>query len=216
MGVRVALHLKGVVDYDFLQERLGEKSQLLLESNPVYKKIPVLIHNHNPVCESMIIVEYADEAWAASGRAIRTADPYDRALHRFWAACIDDEVRVAPRSAAVKAETQEARAEAMEQSLAGLELLEESLAKLSKGRGFVGGDAMAYLDIALGCYLGWMKACETVIGHRFLDEEKTPLLVGWAERFCSHEAVKDWMPETDELLELAKVLQPKRKVSTAN
>ncbi|URD85360.1 glutathione S-transferase [Musa troglodytarum] len=171
MGVRVALHLKGVVDYDFLQERLGEKSQLLLESNPVYKKIPVLIHNHNPVCESMIIVEYADE---------------------------------------------EARAEAMEQSLAGLELLEESLAKLSKGRGFVGGDAMAYLDIALGCYLGWMKACETVIGHRFLDEEKTPLLVGWAERFCSHEAVKDWMPETDELLELAKVLQPKRKVSTAN
>ncbi|URD85366.1 glutathione S-transferase [Musa troglodytarum] len=118
--------------------------------------------------------------------------------------------------AAVKAETQEARAEAMEQSLAGLELLEESLAKLSKGRGFVGGDAMAYLDIALGCYLGWMKACETVIGHRFLDEEKTPLLVGWAERFCSHEAVKDWMPETDELLELAKVLQPKRKVSTAN
>ncbi|URD85362.1 glutathione S-transferase [Musa troglodytarum] len=196
MGVRVALHLKGVVDYDFLQERLGEKSQLLLESNPVYKKIP---------------------AWAASGRAIRTADPYDRALHRFWAACIDGCCSGFPSMiAAVKAETQEARAEAMEQSLAGLELLEESLAKLSKGRGFVGGDAMAYLDIALGCYLGWMKACETVIGHRFLDEEKTPLLVGWAERFCSHEAVKDWMPETDELLELAKVLQPKRKVSTAN
>ncbi|CAD5193294.1 unnamed protein product [Musa acuminata subsp. malaccensis] len=91
-------------------------------------------------------------------------------------------------TAALKAETEEARAEAMEQTLAGLELLEEALANLSKGRGF--GDAMGeYLVVTISLPMSSM--IEKVIGHRFLDEEKTPLLVGCAERFCSHEAAKD-------------------------
>ncbi|RZS29192.1 hypothetical protein BHM03_00062895 [Ensete ventricosum] len=92
---RVALNLKGV-EYEFLQEESGEKSELLLRSNPVYKKIPVLLHHDKPVCESMIIVEYVDEVWANSGQAILPADPYERALHRFWAVYVDDKVRMPP------------------------------------------------------------------------------------------------------------------------
>lgn len=88
---RIALNLKGV-DYEFLEEVFGVKSELLLESNPVYKKIPVLIHDGKPVCESMIIVQYIDDAWAARPPSILPADPYDRALHRFWAYYVDDKV----------------------------------------------------------------------------------------------------------------------------
>ena len=88
---RIALNLKGV-DYEFLEEVFGVKSELLLESNPVYKKIPVLIHDGKPVCESMIIVQYIDEVWATKAPAILPADPYDRALHRFWAYYVDDKV----------------------------------------------------------------------------------------------------------------------------
>ena len=91
MRARIALNIKSV-DYEFHQEKLGSKSQLLLESNPVYKKIPVLIHDQKPICESLIIVQYVDEAWS-SGPSILPSDPYDRAIARFWAAYIDDKVR---------------------------------------------------------------------------------------------------------------------------
>lgn len=91
MRARIALHLKSI-SYEFLQETFGSKSELLLKSNPVHKKMPVLIHADKPVCESNIIVQYIDEAWNSSGPSILPSHPYDRAIARFWAAYIDDKV----------------------------------------------------------------------------------------------------------------------------
>nr|ABG66209.1 Glutathione S-transferase, N-terminal domain containing protein [Oryza sativa Japonica Group] len=53
--VVVALKLKGV-EHEMLQETVGKKSELLLRSNPVHKKIPVLLHHGKPIAESLIIV----------------------------------------------------------------------------------------------------------------------------------------------------------------
>jgi len=90
--VALPLRLKGV-EYEFLQEVVGGKSELLLRSNPVHKKIPVLLHSGKPVAESMIILQYIDEVWAADGApAILPADPYARAVQRFWAQYVDDKV----------------------------------------------------------------------------------------------------------------------------
>jgi glutathione S-transferase len=62
--VMLALHLKGL-SYEYMEEEdvINNKSQLLLESNPVHKKVPVLFHKGKVLCESMIIVNYLEEAF---------------------------------------------------------------------------------------------------------------------------------------------------------
>ncbi|KAJ0974198.1 hypothetical protein J5N97_016163 [Dioscorea zingiberensis] len=205
MRPRIALNLKGV-EYEFLEEKFGSKSELLLKSNPVYKKIPVLLHGGKPICESLIIVQYIDEAW--SGHSILPSDPYHRAVARFWGHYIDDKWFPALTGIS-RAPTDEAKKEAIEQVFAGLKFLEEVLEKSGAGKPFFGGDTIGYIDIALGSHLGWLRATEKLSGLTYLDESKTPLLVCWAEKFSAHEAVKCVMPETDKLVEFAQMLKAK-------
>ena len=90
MRVLIALEEKGV-KYEYQEEDPPfNKSELLLQMNPVYKKVPVLIHNGKPICESLIILQYMDQVWGS--KQFLPAKPYDRALARFWADFVDKKV----------------------------------------------------------------------------------------------------------------------------
>jgi glutathione S-transferase len=90
MRVKIALEEKRV-SYECRQEDFQAKSSLLLEMNPVYKTIPVLVHNGKSICESLNIVEYIDEAWNHKP-SLLPSDPYKRSQAKFWGDYIDKHV----------------------------------------------------------------------------------------------------------------------------
>ncbi|XP_010477765.1 PREDICTED: LOW QUALITY PROTEIN: glutathione S-transferase U13-like [Camelina sativa] len=203
LRARVALHLKSV-KYEYLDEPyvLKSKSELLIKSNPIHKKVPVLIHGDVSICESLNIVQYVDEAWP-SDPSILPSQPYDRASARFWAQYVDDKC-FGSLDAVAGAKDDEGRKAAAGKLMECLGILEETFQKSSKGLGFFGGENIGYIDIACGTLLGPISVIEAFSGVKFLQEETTPGLMKWAERFRTHEAVNPYMPSVEELVAFAK------------
>ncbi|KAL0364113.1 UNVERIFIED_CONTAM: Glutathione S-transferase U17 [Sesamum angustifolium] len=227
----IAFNIK-CVEYELIEENILNKSDLLLKSNPIYKKIPVLIHGQRPICESLVILQYIDQVWA-SGPPILPSDPYDRAMARVWAAYIDDKlakfVESLPwttlwqffRVFCSTSSDPESRGEegqkaaAVDKATQILVVLEDAFTQCSKGRKFFGGDRIGYLDIALGSFLPWVRVIHKMCGVSLIDECKTPKLFRWAQHFSADAAVQDVLPETDKLLEFAQLFVAKlRKPST--
>jgi glutathione S-transferase len=60
------------------------------------------------------------------------------------------------------------------------------------------------VDVVLGGYLGWLYATEAIWGVKALDTTRTPLLVAWAERFCSLDTAKGLIPAVEKLVDYNK------------
>ncbi|XP_047969130.1 glutathione S-transferase U17-like [Salvia hispanica] len=210
--VVLALEMKSV-DYELVEMNRHEKPELLLKSNPIHKKIPVLIHGDSSICESLIIIQYIDDAWSHAPSILPT-DPYDRATARFWATFVDD--KLVPLLGQIwGGEGEEANALAFEKAMEAFVLLEEAFISCSKGKAFFGGDDVGYLDIALGSFIGSIRVIEMMNGStKILNEAKTPRLAGWAERLYSDSLVKDVMLDPHELLEAHTKIQAMSKAAS--
>uniref|UniRef100_A0ACD5UAL8 Uncharacterized protein n=1 Tax=Avena sativa TaxID=4498 RepID=A0ACD5UAL8_AVESA len=200
--VKLALNFKGL-SFENVEQDLSNKSELLLRSNPVHKKVPVLLHNGKPTCESLVIVQYIDEAFAGTGPSLLPSDPHERAIARFWAAYIDDKL-VPSWVQSFRGKTQEDRSEGKKHLFAAVEILEGALRECSKGEGYFGGESVGLVDVSLGGMISWLNASEVMSGTKIFDPVKTPLLAAWMERFRELDGAKAALPDVDRVVEFAK------------
>ncbi|GLJ35990.1 hypothetical protein SUGI_0721910 [Cryptomeria japonica] len=171
MRVLIGLEEKGV-KYEYQEEVLSNKCDVLLQMNPVHKKIPVLIHNGQPICESLIILQYVNEAW--DSKPYLPSTPYDRALARFWADFIDK--RFYDSVARIVKLKDEAQEEAKRDILVNFQFLEGALKEMSAEESlpFFSGKDFGFLDIVFIPY-----AFETIANFKIPFESEYLLLNAW-------------------------------------
>ncbi|KAK9920553.1 hypothetical protein M0R45_029107 [Rubus argutus] len=190
--VEIALKLKGV-EYEYFEEDLQNKSDLLLKYNPVHKKIPVLVHNGKPIAESVVILEYIDETW--KGFPLLPKDPYQRAMARFWAKFIEEKCM----PALFKCAGTEDREKAVEEACELLKLLENEL----MDKKFFGGENIGFVDIVADFVGGyWLRYFQETVGLKILTREKLPKLCEWSDEFVNHVVIKETLPPRDKLIAL--------------
>ncbi|KAG0466144.1 hypothetical protein HPP92_017724 [Vanilla planifolia] len=189
--VRIALAEKGV-EYDYHEEELAAKSELLLKSNPVYKKIPVLIHDGRPVCESLIIIQYIDEVWPGKNTFV-PSDPYSRAQARFWADYIEKKVYVTGSKLwKLKGEEQE---ECKKELVEIIKTLERELGS----KKYFGGESFGLVDITLVPFASWFYVYEAFGGISV--EREAPKLAAWAKGCKERESVAKTLPDPEKVYE---------------
>ncbi|XP_010941008.1 glutathione S-transferase 3-like [Elaeis guineensis] len=191
LRVQIALAEKGV-DYEFREEDLFDKSPLLLESNPVHKKVPVLIHNGKPICESSIIIQYIDEVWT-KGPSLLPKDPLQRANARFWADFINQTIY--PCSSRIWRNKGDVQSAAKKELIGILKQLEGELGE----RPFFGGETLGYVDIVLVPFSRWFYTYETFGG--FSIEKECPKLMAWVRRCNEKESVSKVLPDPHKVYE---------------
>jgi len=186
MRARVALAEKQV-KYEYREEDLfGNKSEFLLQMNPVHKKIPVLVHNGKSISESLIIVEYIDETWTGNCTLL-PSDPYERAQARFWADYIDKKVHDAGKK--ISYSKGEEHEQAKKDFIENLKTLEGQLGD----KPYFGGEKFGFLDVALIPYYCWFYTYETF--GNFKIEPEAPKLIAWAKRCMEKESVNKNLPD---------------------
>ncbi|XP_059648484.1 probable glutathione S-transferase [Cornus florida] len=186
-----ALKLKGI-EYEFVEEDLFNKSPLLLQSNPIYKKVPVLIHGGKPVSESLVILDYIDDTWKHN--PILPKHPQQRAYAHFWAKFVDEKFY----EAAIKAffSGGEDRAKGVESIEEALRFLDGEIA----GKKFFGGeDSIGFLDIVVGWIAYWFQFVEEVGGFKVMNSVKFPAFDAWIKNFLEVPVIKENLPLREDL-----------------
>ncbi|XP_010428448.1 PREDICTED: glutathione S-transferase U10 isoform X2 [Camelina sativa] len=194
--VEIALKLKGIL-YEYVEEDLQNKSESLIQLNPVHKKIPVLVHNGKPVAESLVILEYIDETWKNSPRFF-PEDPYERAQVRFWVSYINQQVFEVMGQ--VVFQEGEAQAKSVEEARKRVQVLEEGLKKHFPNKNIRENDDVGLLEITIIATFGAHKAYREALGVEIIDPVNTPTLYNWIERLQDLTVMKEVEVPRDKLV----------------
>ncbi|KAK2643844.1 hypothetical protein Ddye_019039 [Dipteronia dyeriana] len=201
-----ALKLKGIA-FEYIEEDLSNKTPLLLQYNPIHKKIPLLLHSGKPVYESMIIIKYIEEMWPHT--PLLPTDPYERAIARFWVKFAEDNVHFTDFACYFYSFFQ---ATGEEQEKAAKEVLEILKILEDQGLGekkFFGGDTINLVDIEHGWLAHWFETIEQVVGVKLLEASTLPRLHAWVQNLKEVDVIKENHPDPQKLFAYFKNLREK-------
>ncbi|KAL5058054.1 hypothetical protein RYX36_029658 [Vicia faba] len=189
--VEITLKLKGI-EYKYIEEKPGNLSEKAIQYNPIYKKVPILVHNEKHISESLVILEYIDETWKQN--PILPSDPYKKALARFWSNFIDDKSLNALKKVIYTIDEKEQQK--------GAEEIDEALHHLEnelKDK-FFGGEEIGIVDITAVLIAYWLPIIQEAFGVKLFTSDKFPKLYNWSQDFNNHPIVKELLPPRETLL----------------
>ncbi|TKY50682.1 glutathione S-transferase [Spatholobus suberectus] len=189
-----ALKFKGI-SYEYIEVDRYNKSELLLQSNPVYKKVPVLIHGGKAIAESLVILEYIEETWPEN--PLLPKDNHERALARFWIKFGEDSITSITDLFLRPSKDEQERASAIKKAQEAIMVMEEQGLGNKK---FFGGNNIGMVDIAYGCLSHWLEGLEEIVGMKLVEPNKFPQLHAWTQNFKQVPVIKENLPDYGKLL----------------
>ncbi|XP_021806049.1 probable glutathione S-transferase [Prunus avium] len=186
-----ALKLKGV-KYEYIEDDIYNKSDLLLRSNPVHKMVPVFFHGGKIIAESTVILEYIEETWPQN--PLLPNDPYARAMARFWTKFGDD---MRPNFFAFFWKTGDEQAKAVKDAQELMTIWEQQGLGEKK---FFNGDEIGMTDLAFGWIAFWLEAMEEAAGVQVLEVNSFLRLQAWIKNFKEVPVIKENHPDKSRLL----------------
>ncbi|CAI8601707.1 unnamed protein product [Vicia faba] len=189
-----ALKFKGIT-YEYIEQDRHNKSQLLLQSNPIYKKVPVLIHQGKPILESLVILEYIEDTWPHN--PLLPKDFHDRALARFWIKFGEDSIVSITNLLMRPSKDENEKVKAIEKAQETITIMEEQGLGDKK---FFGGNNIGMVDIVYGCLSHWLEGLEEMVGIKLIEEKKFPYLHAWIQNFKQVPLIKENLPDYEKLL----------------
>ncbi|EXB20254.1 Glutathione S-transferase U10 [Morus notabilis] len=202
--VELALKLKGI-PYEYVEEDLANKSELLLHYNPVHKKVPVLVHKGRPILESLVILEYIDENWTFPPK-ILPQEPFERAKIRFWANFYDQ--KIIPAIYTIGGSKGQEREKAIEELSELLGVFEEGIQKDFPGKSpFFDDDGnVSFLGIVVNSYACSYPAFHEAVAM-IISSEKNPTFLSWVNSLRECPLIKETLPDHDRLVDRLKAFQ---------
>ncbi|KAI9197981.1 hypothetical protein LWI28_007946 [Acer negundo] len=204
MRVKIALAEKGI-EYECKAENLLDKSPLLLEMNPTNKKIPVLIHNGKPICESLVIVEYIDEVWHDKSPQL-PSDPYQKSQAKFWADYVDKKANIRHREKGLVRERRRSGS-----SKERVDRVFEDNGRRAWRQALLWRRRIGFVDVALVPITSWFYTFETF--GNFSIEAECPKFIAWSKRCLEKESVVNSLPHPEKIYGYA--LELKKKFGSA-
>ncbi|KAK4358108.1 hypothetical protein RND71_023718 [Anisodus tanguticus] len=201
--VRLALEIKGI-QYEYIEQDLTNKSQELVNYNPVHKKVPVLVHKGKPIVESIVILGYVDDCWKYSHKLF-PEEPYERAKVRFWINYYDQKSNGRQKTTVTPKPTFQKlwgpNYKAIEESNELLKVLEEGIARdFPKRSPFLNGENPGILDILIGSSACNVEAFNEAIGGRDLILEKYQCLYELVIALKNIPMMKQFLPIDHDLV----------------